>query len=110
MIGLWPCSGSQVMLGSPVIREPTKPSREKEVLLTLSRAESIVTTCIDKCNDTTQNTKSHGGPWDTLATVGAIPRHLEKAEVVSRFCLTIGHEFLEVYLHFHGLAADEVCR
>ncbi|GFX40679.1 hypothetical protein TNCV_1218021 [Trichonephila clavipes] len=47
-------------------------------------------------------------PWETLATVmGPIPRHLERAEAVARFFLTTGHDFLGVYLHLLGVAANE---
>ncbi|GFW52578.1 hypothetical protein TNCV_405061 [Trichonephila clavipes] len=31
-----------------------------------------------------------------IATVGSIPRHLERAETVVRFCLTTRHDFLGV--------------
>ncbi|GFW34752.1 reverse transcriptase [Trichonephila clavipes] len=51
----------------------------------------------------TQKTKSFGKPWETLPTVGPILRHLERTEAVAYFRLTIGHDFLEVYLHW-GLA------
>ncbi|GFT82346.1 reverse transcriptase [Trichonephila clavipes] len=54
-------------------------------------------------------TKSLGKLWETLATVGPIPRHPEKAEAVARFRLTTGHNFLGVYLQWLGVAANEVC-
>ncbi|GFV43909.1 hypothetical protein TNCV_1530831 [Trichonephila clavipes] len=44
-----------------------------------------------------------------LATMGLIPRHLEKAGAAARFRLTTGHHFLGVYLHWSGLAVDEAC-
>ncbi|GFY33302.1 reverse transcriptase [Trichonephila clavipes] len=56
-----------------------------------------------------QKTKSFGKPWGTLATVGSIPRHLERAEAVARFRLTAGHDFLGVYLHCLGVTANETC-
>ncbi|GFV42204.1 reverse transcriptase [Trichonephila clavipes] len=46
-----------------------------------------------------------GKPWETLATLGPIPRHVERAEAVARFRLTSGHDFSGVYL----LAANEAC-
>ncbi|GFV53807.1 reverse transcriptase [Trichonephila clavipes] len=42
------------------------------------------------------------------ATVGPIPRHLERAEAVARFRLTTGHDFWGVCLHWLGVAANEV--
>ncbi|GFS55999.1 reverse transcriptase [Trichonephila clavipes] len=50
-----------------------------------------------------------GKPWETLVTVGPIPRHLERADAVARFRLTTGHDFLGVYLHWLGVAANEAC-
>ncbi|GFU90622.1 reverse transcriptase [Trichonephila clavipes] len=35
--------------------------------------------------------------------------HGERAEAVSRFHLTKGHDFLGAYLHWLGLAANEAC-
>ncbi|GFX99199.1 reverse transcriptase [Trichonephila clavipes] len=40
---------------------------------------------------------------------GFIPRHLERAEAVALFRLTTGHDFLGVYLHWLGVAANEGC-
>ncbi|GFV57729.1 reverse transcriptase [Trichonephila clavipes] len=57
----------------------------------------------------TQNTKSFGKPWETLANVGPIPRHLERAETVAHFRLTTVHDFLGVYFHWLGVAANEAC-
>ncbi|GFU07437.1 reverse transcriptase [Trichonephila clavipes] len=57
----------------------------------------------------TQKTKSFGKPWETLATVGSIPRHLERSEAVVLFRITTGHNFLGVYLHWLGMAANETC-
>ncbi|GFV59179.1 uncharacterized protein TNCV_2339201 [Trichonephila clavipes] len=74
-------------------------STQPEVPLTLRRAESIISTSIDKYTAMTQKTKSFRKPWETQATVDPIPRHLERAEAVARFRLTTGHDFLEVYLH-----------
>ncbi|GFX00207.1 hypothetical protein TNCV_296961 [Trichonephila clavipes] len=51
--------------------------------------------------------KSFGKPWETLATVGPIPKHLERAEAVARFFLTTGYDFLGVYLNRLGEAANE---
>ncbi|GFX36103.1 reverse transcriptase [Trichonephila clavipes] len=45
----------------------------------------------------------------TLVLVGPIPMHMERAEAVSHFHLTIGYDFLGVYIHWLGLAADEAC-
>ncbi|GFX23874.1 reverse transcriptase [Trichonephila clavipes] len=71
MAGLRPCSGSEVMLGSPAMKELTKkPNREPSRLN---------------------------------------PRHLERPKAVVHFCLTTGHDFLGVYLHWLGLDADEAC-
>ncbi|GFX44145.1 reverse transcriptase [Trichonephila clavipes] len=57
----------------------------------------------------TQNTKCFGNSWETLASVGPIPRHLEKAEAVAHFCRTTLHDFLGVYLHFLGVAVNQAC-
>ncbi|GFV36383.1 reverse transcriptase [Trichonephila clavipes] len=57
----------------------------------------------------TQNTKSFGKSWDTLDTVGAMPRHLERAEAVTRFRVTTGHGVLGVYHHWLGVAANNIC-
>ncbi|GFV73421.1 reverse transcriptase [Trichonephila clavipes] len=55
----------------------------------------------------TQKTESLGKPWKT-AYCGPNPEApLERAEVVARFRLTTGHEFLGVYLHWLGVAANE---
>ncbi|GFV89136.1 reverse transcriptase [Trichonephila clavipes] len=48
-------------------------------------------------------------PWETLATVCLIPRHLERAEAVARFRLTTGHDFWGKYLHWLSVAANEAC-
>ncbi|GFT85164.1 reverse transcriptase [Trichonephila clavipes] len=84
-------------------------STQPEVPLTLRRAKSIISTYIDKYTAMTQKTKSFGKPWETLATVCPIPRHLERAKAVACFRLTTGHDFLGVYLHWLGVAANEVC-
>ncbi|GFW51362.1 reverse transcriptase [Trichonephila clavipes] len=57
----------------------------------------------------TQKTKSLGKPWKTLATVGPIPRHLERVEAIARFRLTTEHDFSRVYLHCLDVAANEAC-
>ncbi|GFW99849.1 hypothetical protein TNCV_3420781 [Trichonephila clavipes] len=83
----------------PAMKEPTKkPSREPSRLnrKLLRRAKSIVSTYIDKYTAMTSKTKSFGKPWEALATVGPIPRHLERAEAIVRFRLTTGHYFLGV--------------
>ncbi|GFV39499.1 reverse transcriptase [Trichonephila clavipes] len=64
---------------------------------------------IGRCTATTQKTKNFGKPWETLATVGPIPRHLERAEAVARFRLTTGHGYLGMYLHWLSVATDEAC-
>ncbi|GFS73523.1 reverse transcriptase [Trichonephila clavipes] len=48
-------------------------------------------------------------PEETLATVGPILKHLERVKAVDRFRLTNGHDFLGVYLHWLGVAANEAC-
>ncbi|GFV96861.1 uncharacterized protein TNCV_4350741 [Trichonephila clavipes] len=57
----------------------------------------------------TQKTKSFGMPWGTLATVGPIQMYLERAEAAARFRVATGHDFLGVYLHWFGVAANEAC-
>ncbi|GFW98887.1 reverse transcriptase [Trichonephila clavipes] len=84
-------------------------SFQPEVPLILRSARSIISTSIDKYTIANQKTKNLGKPWETLATVGSIPKHMERAEAVDRFRLTTGHEFLGVYLHWLGLAANEAC-
>ncbi|GFW72773.1 reverse transcriptase [Trichonephila clavipes] len=70
---------------------------------------TIIFTFIDKYTIVTQKTKSLGKQWESLTTVGPIPRHLEKAEAVACFRLTPGHDFLGVYIHWLGLAANMAC-
>ncbi|GFW15180.1 reverse transcriptase [Trichonephila clavipes] len=84
-------------------------SSQPEVPLALRRAKSIISTYIDKYTAMTQKTRSFGKPWETLATVGPIPRLLERAEAVTRFHLTNGYDFLGIYLHWLGVAANEAC-
>ncbi|GFX47534.1 uncharacterized protein TNCV_3015531 [Trichonephila clavipes] len=76
----------------------------------LDRQKSIIITYIEKYIIVTQNTKSLGKPWETLATEGSIPRHLERAEAVAHFCLTTVYNFLGVYYHWLGLDTGEACR
>ncbi|GFW42646.1 reverse transcriptase [Trichonephila clavipes] len=115
-------SGSQVKLGSPAMKEPTKKAKlgaestqPKVPLTPPRRAKSFISThkltphTIDKHTAMTQKTKCLGKPWETLTTMGPIPRHLERAEAVARFRLTTGHDFLGVYLHWLGVAANEAC-
>ncbi|GFV32333.1 reverse transcriptase [Trichonephila clavipes] len=64
---------------------------------------------MNKCTAVTQKTKSLGKPWETLTTVGPIPRHLEKAEAIARFHQTTVLDLLGVYVHLLGLDADEAC-
>ncbi|GFS87676.1 reverse transcriptase [Trichonephila clavipes] len=78
-------------------------STQPEVPLTLRRANSIIFTHIDKYTAIT----SHGKPWETLATVDPISRHLERAETVACFHLTTGYDFLGVYLHWLRVAVNE---
>ncbi|GFW53869.1 reverse transcriptase [Trichonephila clavipes] len=68
-------------------------STQPEVPLTLRRATSIISTYIDQYTAMTQKTKSFEKQWETLATVDPIPRHMERTEAVSCFCLTTGHDF-----------------
>ncbi|GFX19032.1 reverse transcriptase [Trichonephila clavipes] len=84
-------------------------STPPEVLLTLRRAKGIISTYIDKYTAMTQETKSFGKPWKTLTIVSPIPRHLERAEDITCFRLATGHDFLELYLHWLGVAANEAC-
>ncbi|GFW25114.1 major facilitator superfamily domain-containing protein 3 [Trichonephila clavipes] len=84
-------------------------SSQSKVPLTLRRTNNIISTSIDKNTIVTQKTKSLVKPWEILATVGPILKHLERAEDVSCFCLTTAHYFLGVYLHWLGLAANEAC-
>ncbi|GFS68122.1 uncharacterized protein TNCV_438831 [Trichonephila clavipes] len=75
-------------------------STHLEVPLTLRRAKSIISTHIVKYTALTpKKMKGFGKPRETLATVGPIPRHLERAKAVARFRLTIVQDFLGVYLH-----------
>ncbi|GFT86421.1 hypothetical protein TNCV_3259231 [Trichonephila clavipes] len=60
---------------------------------------------IDKCTAKIPKTKRFGKPWETLATVGPISSHLERAI----FRLINRHEFLGAYLHWFGLAALSAC-
>ncbi|GFU59303.1 reverse transcriptase [Trichonephila clavipes] len=100
MAEMWPYSGSEVMLEYPEKREPTKKlTSQPEVPLTLRRAKSIISPYIDNCTAVTQKYKSLGKSWETLGTVGPIPRHLERAETVARFHLNTRHEVLGVHLH-----------
>ncbi|GFV92913.1 reverse transcriptase [Trichonephila clavipes] len=84
-------------------------STQPEVPLTLRRVKNIISTYIDKSTTMTPKAKSFGKPWETLATVGPIPRHLERAEAVCSFLVTTGLDFLGVYLHWLGMAANEAC-
>ncbi|GFX64329.1 reverse transcriptase [Trichonephila clavipes] len=56
----------------------------------------------------TQTNKSLGKSWETMDTVGPIPRHMERAKAV-HFHLTTGRNFLGVYFPWLGLAADKAC-
>ncbi|GFT33560.1 hypothetical protein TNCV_4381471 [Trichonephila clavipes] len=58
------------------------------------KAKNIVSTYIDKCTDLTPKTESLGKPWEALAIVGPIPRHMKRAGAVAHFPLTTGHDFL----------------
>ncbi|GFV85748.1 uncharacterized protein TNCV_2003681 [Trichonephila clavipes] len=84
-------------------------SSQPKVPFTLRRAKSIISTFINKYTIVTQNAKSLGKPWETLVNVGPTPRQLERTKAVARFRVTIGHDFLGVYLHWLGLAAHEAC-
>ncbi|GFV15842.1 reverse transcriptase [Trichonephila clavipes] len=55
----------------------------------------------------TQKTQSLVNPCEASAPVGPIPRHLERTEDLSSFCLTTGHDFFRVYLHWPGLATNK---
>ncbi|GFY27333.1 reverse transcriptase [Trichonephila clavipes] len=104
MTGLWPYSGSQVMLGSRTKEDKQgAESYQTEVLLTLGKSKGIIFTIIGKYTTMTQKTKSIGH-------CGFNPgAPLERAKSVVRFRLKAGHNFLGVYLHWLGLAADEAC-
>ncbi|GFY27431.1 reverse transcriptase [Trichonephila clavipes] len=84
-------------------------STQSEILLTPRRAKNIISTHIDNHTAITQKTKSFGKPWETLATAGPIPRHLERAKTVASFRLTTGHNLLEVYLHWLRGTANVSC-
>ncbi|GFU49897.1 reverse transcriptase [Trichonephila clavipes] len=84
-------------------------STQQEVPLTLRRARGIISPYIEKYTAMNQKPNCFGKSWETLATVGPIPRYLKRAEAVARFRLTSGHDFLGVYLHWLGVAANEVC-
>ncbi|GFW55678.1 uncharacterized protein TNCV_120621 [Trichonephila clavipes] len=77
--------------------------------LTLRRAKRIMSIYIDSYTAMTQNTNSFGKPWETLDTVGPIPRHMERAEAVALFRLTTGHDSLGVYLYWFSVDANEAC-
>ncbi|KMQ82368.1 reverse transcriptase [Lasius niger] len=83
---------------------------QPEVPMTLSRAKNLINNYINKSSFASQREESIGKQWETLAAVGPIPRHIERAEAVARFRLTTGHDFLGVHLHFLDLAADEACQ
>ncbi|GFV30219.1 reverse transcriptase [Trichonephila clavipes] len=76
---------------------------------------SISTLTVHNCQKQTEPSRDGSvGCLRTYWTWGETPptttvRHLERAESVARFRLTNGHDFLGVYLHWLGLAADEVC-
>ncbi|GFX10073.1 reverse transcriptase [Trichonephila clavipes] len=84
-------------------------SSQLEDLLTLRKAKSIISTFIGNYTIVTQNPKKLGKLWETLATVGPIPRQLERVEADARFRITTAHDFLEAYLHWLSLAANEAC-
>ncbi|GFX63336.1 reverse transcriptase [Trichonephila clavipes] len=65
-------------------------STQPEVPLTLRRTKNIISTYIDKYTAMTQKMKSFGKPWETLAVVGPIPRHVDRAMGVACFRLTAG--------------------
>ncbi|GFX32112.1 reverse transcriptase [Trichonephila clavipes] len=77
-------------------------SSQPEISLTIRRTKSIISTCIDKYTAVTPpKNKSFGKPWETLATVDPIPRHMERAEAIARFYLIAGgHDFFGVYLYW----------
>ncbi|GFW33715.1 hypothetical protein TNCV_773301, partial [Trichonephila clavipes] len=52
---------------------------------------------------------SNAADPDSLENVCDKCIHLERAEAVAGFHLTTRHYFLEVYLHWLGLAANETC-
>ncbi|GFT83565.1 reverse transcriptase [Trichonephila clavipes] len=78
--------------------------------MTLRRAKNIISTHIDKYTALIQKTKNFGKLWETLATVGPIPRHLGRAKAVARFRQTTGHDFSGVYLHWLGLPTLQTAR
>ncbi|GFU42961.1 uncharacterized protein TNCV_3141071 [Trichonephila clavipes] len=93
----------------PPMRGAGSQLYQLEVPLALKRSKSIISTYFDKYTTITQKSKILGKPWETLATVGPILRHLERDEAVACFRLTIGLDFLRIYLHWLGLAVDEAC-
>ncbi|GFV73579.1 reverse transcriptase [Trichonephila clavipes] len=84
-------------------------SAQPEAPLTLRREKSIISLYIYKYTAMTQKTKSFGKPLEILTIVDAIPRHLKRAEAIAHFHLFTGHDFLGIYLHLLGMAANEAC-
>ncbi|GFU80259.1 reverse transcriptase [Trichonephila clavipes] len=80
------------------IGSPLDPQKEK----------CIIPTCIDKCTTLVKNLKSLGKSWEILVTVDPILRRQERAETVACFRLSIRRVILGAYLHWHGLATDEM--
>ncbi|GFV66836.1 reverse transcriptase [Trichonephila clavipes] len=82
---------------------------QPEVPLILRRAKSIISTYFDKYIAVTQNPRaleSYAKSWPLWVLFRGT---LERAEAVARFRLTTRQDFLEVYLLWLGLAADEAC-
>ncbi|GFT67137.1 hypothetical protein TNCV_782921 [Trichonephila clavipes] len=75
------CVPSHVGISSNM-RDDQKAKQEAEwshtkVPVNLRKAKNIMFTYIEKHIAITQNTKSRRKPWETLATVGPISRHLD---------------------------------
>ncbi|GFW25637.1 hypothetical protein TNCV_1308981 [Trichonephila clavipes] len=56
--------------------------------MTLRSAKNIIFTYIDKCTVLTPKHKRREKPNEPQATVRSIPKHLERAKAVARFCLS----------------------
>ena len=82
---------------------------QPEIPFTLNRANNLITNTINNATLKTLKDLSIGKKWESLATAGTIPKHLERAEAVARFRLATGHDYLQAHLYRIGLAADETC-
>lgn len=84
-------------------------SSQPDLPMTLTRAKNLINISVKYATTENLQNACSGKKWETLATVGPIPRHLERAEAVARFRLATGHDYLGVHLHRIGLAESESC-